>query len=479
MSVTTFRRLCPALLTCALLLPASAAADGVQIISSDTREVDAGAPVGGGASSAATRKITPCTWSYFGDPRSIAHDEWIHTGCIGTDGKAKLDQFNVDTGEHRLLTLFRGLEVDDHNNPSLIFFRRKMYAFASPHAGYVYPRDRDPFMAYRVSRSNWAEGVKWAGTRTIPLGQGCGLGYTYPNPVVSGKRMYLFMRGPCWYPYFTWTKDGTSWKRPRTLVLGPPSAGRNVRPYAKYDTAPDGSILMTFSDGHPGSYENNLYYMRFKGGRFYKADGTRIGTTADLPFRLSELDMVQRHSAAKGRAWPMDIAWSGDGAPRIVYSSRIGDDDVFKYARFDGRRWVKSDVAPAGGSLFGYRNGGITFDHSDPDWVVLTRLIDGAHEIEVRHTPDRGRSWEATQLTTGSRVLNFRPVFPRGFDEPDERVVVYVSGSASSFRSYRTVVKMRIDRASAEPAPSPPPGLPDATPTPDPGTGTGGGTPAP
>ena len=164
MPVTTFRRLCLALLTTALLLPASAAADGVEIISSDTRQIDAGAAQGGAARTAATRKITPCTWSYFGDPRSIAHRDWIHTGCIGTDGKAKLDQFNVATGEHRLLTLFRGLEVDDHNNPSLIFFRKKMYAFASPHAGYVYPRDRDPFMAYRVSKSNWAQGVKWAGS---------------------------------------------------------------------------------------------------------------------------------------------------------------------------------------------------------------------------------------------------------------------------------------------------------------------------
>jgi len=131
MPVTTFRRLCLALLTTALLLPASAAADGVEIISSDTRQIDAGAAPGGGARTAATRKITPCTWSYFGDPRSIAHGDWVHTGCIGTDGKAKLDQFNVATGEHRLLTLFRGLEVDDHNNPSLIFFRKKMYAFAS------------------------------------------------------------------------------------------------------------------------------------------------------------------------------------------------------------------------------------------------------------------------------------------------------------------------------------------------------------
>jgi hypothetical protein len=211
--------------------------------------------------------------------------------------------------------------------------------------------------------------------------------------------------------------------------------------------------------------------MRFKGGRFYKADGTRIGTMRDLPFRLSELDLVQRYSARKGRAWPMDIAWAADGAPRIVFSSRIGDDDVFRHARFNGRRWVKAQVAPAGGSLFGYRNGGITFNHDDPDWVVLTRLIDGAHEIELRHTEDGGRTWDATQLTHGSRILNFRPVFPRGLGDRENMVVVYVSGSASSFRSYRTVVKMRIDRAPAEgevepvapvtpvptPAPTPPP----------------------
>jgi hypothetical protein len=36
-------------------------------------------------------------------------------------------------------------------------------------------------------------------------------------------------------------------------------------------------------------------------------------------------------------------------------------------------------------------------------------------------------------------------VFPRGTSDPERLVVVYVSGSASSFRSYRTVVNMRID----------------------------------
>jgi hypothetical protein len=460
------------LLGVAALLPAtSAAAAGaprVRVVERDTQLLDAGAPAG--ARAAATRTVTPCTWSYFGDPRAVAYRSWIYTGCIGTDGKVKLDEFNLRTGEKRLLTLFRGLEVDDHNNPSLVFFRNKLFAFASPHSGYVFPRDRRSVMRYRVSVRDHGLGRGWRGTRTVPLGHGCGLGYTYPNPVVSRGRLFLFMRGPCWYPYYTSTADGRHWSRPRTLVLGPPSTGRNVRPYAKYDTAPDGSILMTFSDGHPGSYKNNLYYARYRSGRFYKADGSLIGTVGDLPFRLGQLDRVQRYSPSKGRPWPMDIAWGSDGVPSIVYSSRVGYDDVFRYARWNGERWVTRLITPAGGSLFGYRNGGITFNHSDPRWVVLTRLIDGQQEIEVRYTPDQGRTWQSFQLTRNSKVINFRPVFPRGLSDPDQLVVVYVSGSAKSFRSYRTVVKMQVD-APLEPAPTPTP-IPTPTPTPTP-------TPAP
>jgi hypothetical protein len=65
-----------------------------------------------------------------------------------------------------------------------------------------------------------------------------------------------------------------------------------------------------------------------------------IGTRRDLPLRLSQLDRVQRYTPKKGRAWPMDIAWNSEGAPAIVYSSRVGYDDVFRYARWNGRRWV-------------------------------------------------------------------------------------------------------------------------------------------
>ena len=201
-------------------------------------------------------------------------------------------------------------------------------------------------MQYRISKRDGGLGRGWGGTRTVPLETGCGLGYTYPNPVVSGKRLYLFMRGPCWYPYFTSTEDGKHWSRRARSCSGPHSSdNRNVRPYAKYDAAPDGSILMTFSDGHPGSYKNNLYYMRFKDGRFYKADGSVIGTTRDLPFRVERPRRRAAVLGPNGRPWPMDIAWNAEGVPSIVYSSRVGDDDVFRYARWNGSRWETRDLA--------------------------------------------------------------------------------------------------------------------------------------
>ena len=280
------RRLALAIPLLALLVSAGPAAASdpttVTVTQRDTRQI--GGEPGGSppvASASRTRTITPCTWSYFGDPRSVAYRNWISTGCIGIDGKAKLDQYNLQTGEHRLLTLFRNLEVDDHNNPSLdLLPQEDVRVRLAPRGLHLSARPQPVHGATACRCATTATGVQWRGSKRIPLGQGCGLGYTYPNPVKSGNRMYLFMRGPCWYPYFTSTKDGKTWARPKTLVLGPPSSGRNVRPYAKYDTAPDGSILMTFSDGHPGSYKNNLYYMRFKAGRFYKADGSLIGTTS-------------------------------------------------------------------------------------------------------------------------------------------------------------------------------------------------------
>jgi hypothetical protein len=391
------------------------------------------------------RAVAPCSWSYFGDPRAVAHGDRVLTGCIGTEGTALVEDVDLRTGSRRRLSLFKGLEVDDHNNPSLVFFHGRLFAFSSPHSGYVYPRNRRSRVRYRISERPWAQGGGFGPARTIPLGRGCGLGYTYPNPVVSGGRLYLFLRGPCWVPYFTSTSDGVHWTAARTLLRG---AGRRIRPYAKYAAAPDGSILMAFSDSHPASYKSSLYYLRFKDGRFTRADGSLAGALADLPLAIDRLDRVHAYSPAAGRAWPMDIAWDPAGAPVVAYSALVRGADVLRYGRWSGGRWETHAIARAGRDVFAYHNGGVTLDHRDPSWVVLSRTVGAHNEIEARHTPDRGASWTRTAVTRHSAEDNVRPVIPRGL-APGRRVVLYVSGRSPDYRSYDTSVMMSTDARSA------------------------------
>jgi hypothetical protein len=393
------------------------------------------------ATPSGVRVVAPCTWSYFGDPRAVAVADVLYTGCVAPGGAPVVEAFDLETGARRVSRPFGRLEADDHNNPSLVAFRGRLFAFSSPHSGYVWPRDRASAMRYRSTARPWARGGGWGTMRTVPLGAGCGLGYTYPNPVVAGDRLYLFMRGPCWSPYVTWTDDGEHWSTARTLVRAPtgPTA-RKVRPYAKYAPAPDGSILMLFSDGHPGSWRSGLYFARFTGGRFFSAGGQELGDLADGPPRVRDLERI--HAPRDGRAWPMDVAQDADGDPVAVYTSLRGAGDTFRYARFISGRWETHPIVAAGRTLFGYHNAGATLDHADPARVVLSRTIGEQNEIELRATTDGGRTWTARALTHDSDEFNVRPVIPRGLGDDHEGLVLYVKGSAASYRRYDTSVIM-------------------------------------
>jgi hypothetical protein len=392
------------------------------------------------------REVGECSWSYFGDPRSVAYGEHVFTGCAGTRGGVLVEDYDLVTGTRRYADLLPDEAADDHNNPSVVVFRDRLYAFFSPHSGYRFGRHSR--MRYRVAARPLAGG-RFGPLRTIPLGRGCDLGYTYPNPVVAGGRLYLFMRGPCWAPYFTWTDDGRTWVPPRTLVRSPDSRlqdGGNphrVRPYAKYAGAGN-SVLIALSDGHPASFRSSLYFVRLEGTTLRAADGRPLGTLADLPFDFDELDRVARYSPAGGRAWPMDVALGRDRQPVIAYSALHGVSDTFRYARWDRRAWRTHAIVPAGKSLFTYHNSGITLDHADPRRVVLSRTIAGQNEIELRLTTDHGAHWSAVQLTRGSSEFNIRPVIPRGRPAGGPLVVLWVAGRARSFRDFDTRVVMAV-----------------------------------
>ncbi|MEZ0293707.1 MAG: BNR-4 repeat-containing protein [Solirubrobacteraceae bacterium] len=391
------------------------------------------------------RAVGRCSWSYFGDPRSVAFGSHVVTGCIGIDGRSLVEDYDTDTGERRLDRVFPTLERDDHNNPSVIVFKGRLYAFSAPHSGYVFPAARDSEVRYR---SRPADGGNWGPIASVPLGEGCGLGYTYPNLVEAGSRLYLFVRGPCWEPYFTWTEDGRDWAPPQTLVTSPPGRfgelQKRVRPYAKYAEGPGESVVAALSDGHPASYHTSLYYVRIEGDALYGGDGRRLGTFADLPLRFSDLDRVDPYTPGRGRSWPMDVAVGADGAPVIVYTTLKGREDTFRYARYEDGRWRSHRISGAGRTLFSYHNSGASLDHADPDRLVLSRSVGAHNEVEVFRTPDRGRTWRVTEVTSSSKGFNIRPVIPRGYRSDDgHTMTLFVSGEARDYRDFDTSVEMR------------------------------------
>jgi hypothetical protein len=387
------------------------------------------------ASSVSLKNLGKCSWSFFGDPRSLARGNMIITACVSGQGKAYVIRKNRLTKYFSRVRLFRFSEADDHDNPSLIFWHRRLCAFFSPHSGHQLPKDGKMFMDFRCSLQPYGLRGGFGRIHRVPLPKGGGLGYTYPNLVKSGNRLYLFMRGPYWEPYYTWSKDLHHWAKPRTLVKGP----HKMRPYAKYEGGPDGSIHMVFSDAHPQSYNTSLRYMRMKGGKFYRANGKLIGTVRDLPFKTTRIDTIYHYSPDFGKAWPMDVALDVNGRPVVVYTLlRYGD--RYWYARWDGHHWQKFAVATAGHSYGQYHNSGISLNHEDPSWVVFGHNDSGMPEIWLGHTPDNGSTWQLNPVTSGSQVANYRPIFPRGFDQAGKLVVEYVRGLAPTFWTYDTGV---------------------------------------
>src|SRR3954468_16461170 len=70
--------------------------------------------------------LTDCAWSYFGDPRALVHGQIVLTGCVSAGGGPILARADRGTGAGPAPELFARLEAGDHNNPSLVFWRRRL-----------------------------------------------------------------------------------------------------------------------------------------------------------------------------------------------------------------------------------------------------------------------------------------------------------------------------------------------------------------
>jgi hypothetical protein len=405
-------------------------------------------------------------WCWFQDPRAVYADGRTYTGYVTAAGDIGIASYDYNRHELRRSIVARAFQRDDHAAPALhVLPDGRVMALWSAHRGKQ--------MYYRVTKRP-GDVFDWGNTRVLGTNAPGYDTYTYANPLKVGRRLYVFWRAEAGASaagqaaYTSSDDGGDTWEPGRVLLQN-----ATQRPYVKYDARGD-TIHVAYTEGHPNATQTGVRYAAFRDGHLYRADGTLI---ADPPIAAARGESVYR---GKPRAWVWDVASDSEGRPVIVYATfPTKTDHRYRYARWNGSRWIDVQLARAGGSIVpGGRerqySGGIALDHGDPSTVYLSRKIRGVFEIERWRTPNRGRTWTRVAVTSRSAQDNVRPVAPRGAHADGPAPVLWMSGAYPSYMSFSTGLRARFDAAPVEvlaPAPDP------QTPPPAPGSGPGDAEP--
>jgi hypothetical protein len=380
-------------------------------------------------------------WSWFSDPRAIHYQglyNKTYVGWMTRNGDVTISSYNQVDGTKVVFALHPAFQIDDHDAPSiLVRSDGRLLSFYDAHGG--------KNLYYRIS-TNPEDVSAWGPEQRVGTNTPGPYGYTYSNPFqLSGEqgKIYLFWRGGNYEPTLaTSTDGGQTWASATTVINVP-----NQRPYVKYASNGTDTIHVAFTDGSPNEFTaNSIHYAYYRGGTFYRANGTPITSMSALPFTPAQADLVYDAAKAGARAWVWDVATDSVGNPIIVYATfPSSTNHIYRYARWTGTAWVNYTITPAGGYIDGtsqpYYSGGLELDHANPSVVYLSRQINGIHEIEKWTTADHGASWTSVPITSNSPKKNVRPVVPWG-SGANAINVIWMYGDYVYYTSYNTALSV-------------------------------------
>ncbi|MBI3115130.1 MAG: BNR-4 repeat-containing protein [Candidatus Kerfeldbacteria bacterium] len=384
-------------------------------------------------------------WSWFGDPRAVQVGNFTYTGWIDWNGDVVVAKYDNRSGSVQTNVVRSALEVDDHDNPSVIFRPDgRLLVFYSKHAG-------SP-MYYRLSSAP-GDITAWDADQTVPGT----IAVTYPNPFFlpdEGDALYLFWRNENGKPAFAISPDGGgTWGTARTLI----DTGPNIPSYVKYASNGRDRIDIAFTDTHPEkSAVNNVYHITYRDGAFYRADGTLAKTVAQLPLTPADADLVYDAAAVGATGWVWDIALDSQERPVIAYANFPSTSDHrYRYARWTGASWLDTEITAGGGSIDEsgddpFYSGGAALDPNNPAVVYLSKQVGAAFELERWTTANGGASWSAQIITTGSSAKNVRPFVPRDH-QPGSIGLLWLYGGYTSYTQYETRPLYRMDPPARRP----------------------------
>jgi hypothetical protein len=386
-------------------------------------------------------------WCWFSDPRALYFEgkhKRTYSGWVDSKGSIVVGAYDHEHQTIETSTIHMELQIDDHNNPSLLMDSEgKLMVFYSKHS------DNSPIL---LSRGKYPENIQeWETAQPLELNdtslfEETSNTYTYTNIVrlsEESNKLYLFWRGTDFKPNFSTSEDGgRTWSKGKILVL-PERIYRNRRPYLKIATDNYTTIHLAFTDGHPRNEPtNSIYYAKYKDQGLYKADGSAIKPWADLPLDPLESDLVYDASTTGEKAWIWDVAGDSEGNPVIVYSRFPNDSThLYYYAVWKNGGWDNIKLVNSGGWFPQTQgdeverepnySGGIALDHSNPSIAYLSIEKNGIFEIEKWETDDNGQNWISTEITQNSIFSNIRPFVVRNRPSEYSTMVLWMN-----FRNY-------------------------------------------
>ncbi len=408
-------------------------------------------------------------WCWFQDPRAVYHKgthEKSYIGWVNTKGDVGVSSYDHNTGEVKKSVLRAKMQKDDHDNPAIIVRPDgRLVIFYTAHSWSKHP------MYYRVSKR--AEDItEWENEQSIRTNSKGPRGWCYPNPVqLSGEnnRIYLFWRGANWKPTFSYTDDLKTWSKAQTLVQENGREASTIRPYVKISSNGIDSIDIAFTDGHPrDEAKNSIYYVRYTKGKFFKADGTLVGSLDSLPLKHSQTDVAYNGRETNVRGWIWDVASDKKGFPVMVYTRLPSETDHrYAYLRWNGKEWIDKEICKAGGWFplthlnkrrlrrgkepEPHYSGGVVLDHENVNTVYLSKPVNGVFEIFKSTTVDCGENWTFEAVTKGSKYNNVRPFVIRNTPESVKPRITWMqnNGKYIHYTDYKSELKLDIDRSAA------------------------------
>jgi len=402
------------------------------------------------------------SWCWFSDPRACYYEgrfKRTYSGWIDSFGNVMIGHYDHSSGQILTYTLMERLEVDDHDNPALLFLPDgRLMVFFTKHAG---PNPTFLFTMMKAEDiTSWEKQELFL--NDMETYQGLTNTNTYVNPVLlteENNRIYLFWRGVDNKPNYSFSDDlGKNWSKGRIFVL-PERIYELRRPYMKVESNGKNKIVFAFTDGHPNvENENSLYFMYYKKGGLYNINNEKIGELGNTPLSPRQATVVYDATITGQKAWIWDIALDSRENPVLVYV-RFPDNSnhIYSYARWNGKKWISCDLINSGGWFPDDKvreqnySGGLVLDHENPDILYLSVKRGSKYEIEKWITKN-GSGWKAEAITNISDRDNVRPFAIRNATKENPLQLLWMQNEYYvHYTKYKSALKMNLQIRKGNP----------------------------